>query len=190
MRHQQRIAAAVVATLLALLTLSACGDDEEDPPAMTSSNGHPPMERMVDDYTEMRTAMVDALDTELGRRGWDVTPNNPSMIRSKCRAEEDERGERVSLPSYGFTGTYDAGDWKRAVELVWKVGREHGFTHTGTIVDRPDDLEVYGEDDHGGRYIFGLAENTVLGITTGCHRWTSTPTAESPKTEIPDFDKN
>ncbi len=156
---------------------------------MTSSDA-PPMESVVADYTAMRTEMFRALDDELGTRPWDVSPTNATMVRAGCRQGEDTDGERATLPSYYFPGTYDAGDWKQAAEVVWKVGREHGFTRTGTIVDRPDDLEVFGQDDHGGRYVFGLATNTVLGISTGCHRWRSAPTAEAPKTEIPGYDKN
>jgi hypothetical protein len=185
-RWVRRLAALVLAALLP--GLSSCGTDKEQP--VKASSDAPRMESVMDDYVAMRTEMFDALDTELGHRAWDVSPNNATLVRSGCRQDEDEDGERVTLPSYYFPGTYDRSDWKQAAEVVWRVGRGHGFTRTGTIVDKPDDLEVFGQDDHGGRYVFGLATHTVLGISTGCHRWRSAPTAESPKTEIPDYDKN
>jgi Lipoprotein confined to pathogenic Mycobacterium len=182
---QRRVRVVLVLVAL-LLGLCACGTDKEQPD-MTSSDA-PAMESVVADYSAMRTEMFRALDAELGKRPWDLSPNNATMVRSGCRQGEPTDGERATLPSYYFPGTYDTRDWKKAAEVVWKVGREHGFTRTGTTVDMSDDLEVYGQDDHGGRYVFGLAANTVLGITTGCHRWRSAPTADAPKTEIPDYD--
>jgi hypothetical protein len=173
--------------VLALTASGGCGTEEERP-KVTSSGTPAAMETVLDDYTAMRGEMIAALDEELGPRPWGVSSNNPKAVRSGCRSGEDPDGERVAMESYSFRGTYDPADWKRSAAVVQRVGREHGFDRTGTTVDAPDDLQVFGEDARGGRYVYGLAANTVLGISTGCHVWRSAPTAESPDATIPDYD--
>ncbi len=200
---QRRWRHSVAGLVVTLVALAGCGTDsaaeKERPDVTSTSSSDTPgadvaMETVLADYRAMRTEMVAALDAELGTRAWDVSANNPTAVRAGCRAGEAEDGERVALESFSFRGTYDSADWRRSAEIVEEVGRTHGFTTTGTVVDADDDLQVFGEDDQGGRYVYGLSTNTVLGISTGCHVWTSKPTAESPggedEVEIPEYDKS
>jgi hypothetical protein len=175
--------------VLALTATGGCGTEEERP-GMTSNGEAAAMETVLEDYTAMRRDMVAALDEELGPKPWDVSSTNPKPVRSGCRSGEDPDGERVAMASWSFRGTYDAADWKRSAQVVQRVGREHGFTRTGTTVEAPDDLQVFGEDARGGRYVYGLSVNTVLGISTGCHVWRSPPTAASPQPTIPGYDSS
>lgn len=66
------------------------------------------------------------------------------------------------------------------------MGERPGFDDTGTVVDRSDDLEVYGQDGDGGRYVFGMATNTVMSISTGCHRWETPPPDAPPPSGPPE----
>ncbi len=200
-RRWRHPVAGLAVALIALVPLGGCGSNsaekERSDVTSTSSPDTPgdgaAMETVLADYRTMRTEMVAALDDELGARDWGVSANNPTAVRAGCRAGEAEDGERVALESFSFRGTYDSADWRRSAQIVEKVGRAHGFTTTGTVVDADDDLQVFGEDDRGGRYVYGLSSNTVLGISTGCHVWTSTPTTESPGDDevvIPEYDKS
>ena len=144
------------------------------------------MEKVIDDYEQMRAEMVEELTAELGAQSWGETPNSPGQGRSRCGADGAD-GERVSLSTQGFRGTYDRSDWRRATEIVRRVGKKYGFAETGTIVDRADDLEVYGEDEYGAHYIFGMATNTFLSVSTGCHRWDQPPPAAPAPSGPPSY---
>ncbi len=135
----------------------------------------PSMEKMIERYDDMRDAVFAALEADLGPQKWQVSPMNDKIGRSGCASDEDEEGETAYLPSHYFPGTYERAEWKQAAEIVEKVGREHGFDDTATVVDRADDFELVGEDKYGGRYEFGMARNTTLGQRTGCHRWDKKP---------------
>ena len=169
-------------TLLACLTLVTVGcaaNTKSDEENEVDTSSRPSMEQVIEDYQEMRTEMFAELGAKLGEKPWGDAPNDIGQLRSGCGNDEDDEGERVGLSTQSFQGTYDRSEWQQAAQIVWRVGREYGFTETGTIVDRADDLKVYGEDEYGGRYILGMAVNTTLGISTGCHRW-DTPPSPAP----------
>lgn len=78
----------------------------------------------------------------------------------------------------GLRGTYSRKDWHRVRDLVIEVGRNHGFAHVTSRVDRPGNLSFVGHDlKYGAQYDFGMENNAVLGIETGCLRWGATPHA-------------
>ena len=165
--------AAFVVGLLVLL-VGACGTEQgKDSGKEPGMNDRPSMESTIESYERMRDAMFAALEAKLGPREWRVSSTNDQLGRAGCA--EDPDGETAFLPSHVFTGTYERADWKQAAEIVEKVGREHGFDDTATVVDRPGDFELVGEDTYGGRYEFGMAKNTTLGQRTGCHRWDKKP---------------
>jgi hypothetical protein len=154
--------------------MSACGTEQgKDSGKEPRMDDRPSMESTIESYERMRDAMFAALEAELGPREWRVSPTNDHLGRAGCA--EDPDGETAFLPSYLFTGTYERADWKEAAQIVETVGREHGFDDTATVVDRPGDFELVGEDEYGGRYEFGMAKNTTLGQRTGCHRWDKKP---------------
>lgn len=168
----------VVVTLLAAAT--GCATSAKEPNTVDVAK-RPTMEKVIGDYEQMRTEMVDQLTAELGPKPWGDAPNDIGQTRSGCGNDVDPDGEQVSLVTQSFKGTYDRSEWQNATKIVRRVGEKYGFAETGTIVDRPDELEVYGEDEYGARYIFGMATNTVLSVSTGCHRWeTPPPPAPAP----------
>jgi len=155
---------------------------------MPKTTDRPSMESIIDDYTAMQMEMKAAVDEVVGPRKWQLSTND-ELSRSACKADTDDEGEEASLPSWSTKGSLVDADRKALAEAVWKVGRAHGFDTTGTTVDRPDDLEIFGEDAYGGRYVFGTAVNTVLGIRTGCHRWDVKPTPAPAPSGVPDYAK-
>lgn len=172
--------AALVA--MALILAGCANPTEKDEVDDMVGASRPTMEQVLAQYEQMQADMFAALGSELGPKRWGRAPNDDiGPVRSSCGTEID--GEVVNLVIQSFDGTYDPDDWHRAADIVRDVGERHGFTDTGTVVDRPDDIEIYGGDENGGRYVFGMAVNTILTITTGCHRWESTPAAEDERTE-------
>ena len=145
--------------------------------AGVNNDARPSMEHILGHYTAMRTEMIGALTVALGEKQWGGSPNSPGPGRSAA-GEGDPEAEAVGLVTQSFQGTYPPGEWRRAADIVTAVGLRHGFTETGTIVDRPGDIEVYGDDVYGGRYVFGMAVNTILGVSTGGHRWDKRPPDE------------
>ena len=145
------------------------------------------MEAVIDDYTQMRTEMLAAVDDVAGSRDWQ-TGTNDQLSTSACKdSRPDDEGDEAALPSAKSQGSLTGADRAALSEAVWKVGRTHGFDRTGTTVDRTDDLEIFGEDVYGGRYVFGTAVNTVLGIRTGCHAWDTSPSPVSVPSGVPDY---
>jgi hypothetical protein len=177
----------VTGLLLTSLLLGACGEDEDS--TMRQTTDRPSMETIIDDYTQMRTEMLAAVDEIAGPGEWVNSSSFKGITGSACRAGEDPDGQRANLPNYTRQGPLTGDDRESIQQAVWKVGRAHGFDEVGTIVDRPDDWEIFGEDPYGGRYVFGSAVNTVVSIGTGCHRYDVPPSPAPAPSGIPDYAK-
>jgi len=132
------------------------------------------MEDVLDRYEAMERDMIAALDAELPGLAWQMDTDDIGMTQSLC-TEGDLEGQEVDLATLWASGTLDPASWHRSVEIVQEVGDRYGFTEKSTVVERPDDLEVVGEDAYGGRYRFGMAVNTILLVRTGCHVWAELP---------------
>lgn len=163
--------------LAAALLLGACGSTDDTPQKEPEEQmqARPSMEEVLDRYDAMRRAMVDALDTELGGITWYPDPESGISGASCSEPGAPTDAQDVQLVSLYADGTYDPAQWQRSIQIVQDVGRAYGFTEVGTVVDQPDDLEVYGEDEYGARYRFGMAVNSVLALRTGCHVWDEAP---------------
>ena len=178
----------MVAALLATgLLLGACGEDEDS--TMKQTTDRPSMEAVIDDYTQMRTEMLAAVDEIAGPGEWVNSSSFQGVSGSACRNGEDPDGQRANLPNYTRRGALTGDDREAIKQAVWKVGRAHGFEKVGTVVDRPDDWEIFGDDAYGGRYVFGSAVNTVVSIGTGCHRYDSPPPSQPAPSGVPDYAK-
>lgn len=129
----------------------------------------PSKEAAVERYEQMRQAITDRLDAELGAREWEPSASYPDGHLASACGDGDGAGQIVSLALYGFTGTYDRADWRRSQEIVSAVATEFGFT-VGAVPDRPGNgAEITGADSYGARFTFGIGTNTGLTIRTGCH---------------------
>jgi hypothetical protein len=195
-RYAGRRAGLAAAALLSVaLVAGGCGTsdgsaDQSPSPGEESSmttSDRPSMEQVLATYAELEADVQRALDEELGEQPWQVAGSSSGQRRSQCADVPD--GQRVSLPVQSFPGTYPRGDWERAVDVVQRVGRDHGFTETGTIVDREDELEVFGEDAYGARYVFGMGSNTGWLLSTGCHAWDEEPADAPAPSGVPDYAK-
>jgi hypothetical protein len=160
--------------ILLVALLAACGADDPSPSKESTMSKSVSMESAIADAEQMRQEMFRSLAAELGERRWAVTPNDDGPIRAGC--DGDDGAETVSLRSYGFIGAYPPADWKKAADIVEKVGRAHGFDVVKVVVDRPGDFSMTGLSKSGGSYSFGMGKNAVLGINTGCHVWDDKPT--------------
>ena len=180
-----RRAAAVVAGVFLVATLTQCTAGTSVPQTPEESivnfSERPSMEVVLDRYEQMRAAAIARLDAELGPRPWAPDPTALEVSRSHCLSDVDPdgEGETASPQLWVLDGTYDPADWQRSLDIVTEVGREYGFETTGTLVDQPGDVKIYGEDQYGGRYYFGMLKATIFSLDTGCHRWDVTPTPES-----------
>ena len=178
--HRMRTVTARWGALALLATVVAScagpGRDQAGPSPSGSQAVRPSMESVLDRYEAMERDMVAALDEQLPGLTWEVNSGGLGLVRAGC-ADEDasDTAEEVSLLKHMAPGTLDPADWHRSVEVVQSVGERYGFDSVTTVVDRPDDLEIIGEDGFGGRYRFGMAVNTILSVTTGCHEWDAVP---------------
>lgn len=170
MREMTRL----VLGILLVAVLAACGSDDPSPSKESTMSKSVSMESAIADADQMRQEMFRALAAELDERTWAVTPNDDGPTRAGCNG--DDGAETVILPAYYFAGTYPEESWKKAAQVVEKVGRAHGFDRVKVLVDRPGDFSMTGLAEDGGSYDFGMGKNTVLGITTGCHVWDDKPT--------------
>ena len=169
-------------SLLLALVLVGCGrsdvndvnDDERE--QVTTVSTRPPMEDVLDRYDAMQRDMVAGLAAELPGLEWRANDDGMGMVRSGCGDDgASPTGEKVSMLKHAADGTPARQDWDRAVEIVEEIGRGYGFTDLTPVVDRDEDRIVIGEDGFGGRYRFGMAVNTILSVTTGCHEWDAVP---------------
>jgi hypothetical protein len=188
-RPAARRAGPAAAVLLSVaFVIGGCtseGTAETDTSAGSGTAERPSMERVLATYTELEADVQRSLDDELGARRWRVAGSSSGLRRSQCADVPD--GQRVSLPVQSFPGAYPREDWNRAVEVVQRVARDRGFTETGTIVDRADELEVFGEDAYGARYVFGIGTNTGWLLSTGCHAWDEEPSDAPAPTGVPSY---
>ena len=145
------------------------------------------METVIDDYTQMRTEMLAAVDAIGGPGEWVNSSSFQGVGGSACRHGEDPDGQRANLPNYTRQVALTGDDREAIKQAVWKVGRAHGFEKVGTIVDRPDDWEIFGDDPYGGRFTFGSQTSTVVSIGTGCHRYDTLPSRGPAPSGVPDY---
>lgn len=168
-----RAAWAAALAIAAAVILSGCSNEEETRVGDTTAV-RPAMEEILSEYEALQQDIFEALRAEFGAKPWGPAPNDTmGATRSGC----EEGGETVNLTVQMFEGTYEPAEWNSAVEIVRQVGTEHGFTETATLVQTVDDTEVVGADEWGGTYRFGMAVNTILSMTTGCHEWAGEPGA-------------
>ena len=170
-----------------LLGLCACGTEKEQPD-MTSSDA-PPMESVVADYTANAHRDVPGPRRRAGHASRDRVPHQRHDGAGRLPPGRGHRRRTGDAAELLLPGHLRRRRRKQAAEVVWKVGREHGFTRTGTIVDRPDDLEVSAGRPRRPLRLRAGRQHPRAGHH---HRpstwWRPAPTAEAPKTEIPGYD--
>ncbi|ACQ81526.1 conserved hypothetical protein [Beutenbergia cavernae DSM 12333] len=129
----------------------------------------PCLEDVIDAYARMRGEILAALETELGPAPWAPSATGGSLVRSGCGAGEDPGGERAQLGRWSYPGTYPDAQWPLAVDVVTAAAAAHGFDRVEATANRPRDVEIVAHDAWGGQIVFGMAANTILSLSTGCH---------------------
>jgi hypothetical protein len=142
----------------------------------TAGYGSGPMEDALTRMKDMRAAIMRELDAALGPRDWAPAPNQDGASRAGCN---DGESETVSLRIYGFPGAYDVADRRRALDIVERVAREHGFDEFTMVADEADSFDFNGRAADGGSLIFGGRVNTSILVRTGCYRWAETPAPDA-----------
>ncbi|MPZ67798.1 MAG: hypothetical protein GEU83_20710 [Pseudonocardiaceae bacterium] len=74
------------------------------------------------------------------------------------------------MASWYAPGNLPDARWPQALAIVTEVTGRYGFAPPEIIVDRPNEHTIVGTGQYGATYDFGTAVNTVLGVSTGCHR--------------------
>ena len=158
-----------------MAVLAACAGGA-DPVTL---DGRPSMEEVLDRYEAMERDMVAAVEAELPGLAWQVEGDGVGLTRSGCVEDvTPDRAESLNLVGLWAPGTLDPASWRASAEVVRGVGERYGFDDVTTLVDRPDDLELVGQDAYGGQYRFGMAVNTILSVSTGCHEGGAVPGEE------------
>lgn len=157
----RRLALVALVTFATML-LTHCSLTTQETTIMLKDR--PSLEEILVQYEAMHEDIFTSLEAELGPREW-----APVSLHNRAYCEEDEAGERAFMRIQGFDGVYDTADWQRSVEIVTEVARQHGFTEVRTIIDRPDNIEITGQDQYGGTFLYAMAVNTMFSIDTGCH---------------------
>jgi hypothetical protein len=131
--------------------------------------GRPPLEDVVADYERMVERMRDAVDAELGPRGWRrLREPTPSSCGQDFPYELG--GRSVHLAPWGFDAPIADQDWPRVRAAVAQVAAEYGFAAAGLQIDGPGRHVTGGIDPVlGAGYDFGTGRHTTLQVSTGCH---------------------
>ncbi|GAA5104619.1 LppA family lipoprotein [Haloechinothrix salitolerans] len=145
----------------------------------------PDIETVQADYLALleriRTRLVDELGIE------PFIPDEEPVSGAACPGDLSEVKEaevRFYPSAYSPDDISDA-DWPRAVALVTDTISKHGFGEPRTVVDREGDHEVAIYDSYGAELIFGTAENTIVGLSTGCHLSREAHQRGTPEPEEP-----
>lgn len=170
-----------LAVLLLAATLTGCATTSDPTPPASSTQEddmtRPTMEEAVERYTEMQREVVTALQSDPGGLTWESDPEE-GFSRSGC-ADGSPDAEAVYFPLLLAPGAYEGDDREKAAAVVREIGERYGFTEEDTVVDRPDELMIVGEDEWGGRYRFGIGKNATLAVNTGCHEWADDAAADA-----------
>lgn len=150
--------------LVAALVMHLMPPSTKETQAMLAER--PSSEAIVTRYEQMRQDTIDRLDTELGEKGWQQSPNETVNGVAGCDGASTG-GLIVFLTLFTFHGTYEGADRQRSLEIVREVAAEYGFTTE--VAGGADDVEIFGHDDHDASLSFWMQNNTTFRITSGCH---------------------
>ncbi|PRX44939.1 putative LppA-like lipoprotein [Prauserella shujinwangii] len=145
----------------------------------------PHIEAVQADYLALLDRIRARLVDQLGIKPF--VPDREPFSGAACPGEMSEVKEAQVrfYPSARSPGTIPDADWPRAVEIVTEITSENGFGEPRTVVDRPGDHEVAIYDTYDAELIIGTAENTIVGLSTGCHLTREAHQRGTPEPEEP-----
>ncbi len=127
----------------------------------------PTIDEITARYERMQAELRRRLVAEVGIAEW---IEDSDGNRSGCGDFPDvPTAESRRLGSWYSPGNLPDARWPQAVAVVAEVTGDYGFGPPETVVDRPGDHQIRAVGQYGASYIFGTANNTVLGVSTGCH---------------------
>ncbi|NMI02068.1 LppA family lipoprotein [Pseudonocardia acidicola] len=138
-----------------------------DPQAQLAAR--PSSQQMITRYEEMQKQIRDQLDAAIGPFPWKITDKG---IQAGCGGDlTNTDGVVVYMPMWEFSGNIPDADWPRAKQIVTTITTRYGFTAPTLQIDQPGHHTTTAVDPTlGANYDFGTETNTVLQVTTGCHR--------------------
>lgn len=132
----------------------------------------PSIDEMITRYDALRGQLREELTKQLGLESWAKQVGSAS--RTECVREYPQvragDAEKRHLDTWFSPGTITPTSWEKAKSVVFGLAGAQGFTATKLVIDRPDDLQLDLVDSYGAELSFGSAKNTIIALTTGCHR--------------------
>ncbi len=133
--------------------------------------------------------LADARDTMSDQRNWGPwqrkdSSGNTARCTGEFPATEYDDATQATLPLwYTPAPALDPQHWRAARDLVIDVGRRYGFTPGPTRSDVPGNYVLTLTAAADGAFAeFGVGQNAVLSVLTGCHL---TPEAHRRGTPAP-----
>jgi hypothetical protein len=127
----------------------------------------PTIDEITARYERMQAELRQRLVAEIGISEW---AKDSELSGSGCADFPNMGGESRSLGTWSSEGNLPDDRWPQAQAIVTEVTGRYGFAPPEIIVDRPREHTIIGGDQYGASYDFGTGNNTVLGVSTGCHR--------------------
>lgn len=128
----------------------------------------PTIDEITARYERMQAELRQRLVDEVGIAEW---IRDSELSSSGCGDFPDvATAESRSLGSWYAPGNVPDARWPQAVAIVAEVTGDYGFGPPETVVDRPNDHEIRAVGHYGASYLFGTRVNTVMLVSTGCHR--------------------
>jgi hypothetical protein len=171
----------IVGVVMMVAALAACSGEEsgmERGDLKTAPiEGRPSMEEMQERYQAFQADVTARLDAIYGSQEWQpVDTEAPRGIRAGCTETDEEGFEKWSSPGLRAWVTPTAEQTEAVKEAVIEAGKEAGFVHVVSLIDRPGELGFDGYDTYEGYFTFYAVDgHTTIGTHTGCHQWAVDP---------------
>ncbi len=173
MTRLTRLTRLMTMVMLAAILTAGCagttpGSDMSVQEQQATLAARPTIDEMTARYERMQAELRQRLADEIGITEWTkISEGN----RSGCGDfSEVPTAESRRLGVWRSEGNLPDARWPQAVAIATEVTGDYGFAPPEIVVDRPGDHAIVGIDQYGASFDLGTVANTVLGVSTGCHR--------------------
>ena len=168
-----------IAALAATLAVAACGTSE---PPMNEKTAReqfqqlmqrPDIDQAAARYEEMYAKVRQTISAAVPALVWKT---HDQLTRAGCGSDFgaiDVAGrsdaEHRSLANWVAEGNIPDSNWEHIVSLVRQVAQSYGFDGGYNVTARKGEHEIVFHDQYDAELQLGTADNTTLGLRTGCH---------------------